>query len=150
MDLLVLTGLFILFSSVGLILLIKNNRFVKSSIKTTGEVVEVWNYQSTNNVTMYSSKVEFRTIKNEVVIITNPSSSNRKPKIGKPITIYYKEEEPNKAKIGSVFELYIIPALLLILGLFSFSYLEIRSWWLGRQIHQTLLEPSLDGSTRNW
>ena len=41
-------------------------------------------------------------------------------------------------------------AILLIMGLFSFGYLEIRSWWLGRQISQTLQSPSLDLSTRNW
>jgi len=41
-------------------------------------------------------------------------------------------------------------AILLIMGLFSFGYLEARSWWLGRQISQTLQSPSLDLSTRNW
>lgn len=40
--------------------------------------------------------------------------------------------------------------ILLIMGLFSFGYLEARSWWLGRQIDATLQSPSIDGSTRNW
>lgn len=119
MDLLVLAGFCILFLAVGLILLIKNNRLIKNSIKTTGEIVEVSDYRSMNNTKMYSSKIEFKTIKNETLIIANPSSSSIRPKIGARVSIYYNELEPDKAKTGGLFTLFVVPSILIAVGVLA-------------------------------
>jgi len=116
MDILIIGGSFALFFFTGLIVLWKNIKFVKSAIRTTGEIVDVWDYRSTSNRRMYSSRIGFQTLKHEGIVFENPSSSTIKPKLGKEVVVYYKEEEPAKAKLGSIFTLYFIPALLMAMG----------------------------------
>ncbi len=41
-------------------------------------------------------------------------------------------------------------AMLLIMGVFTLGYLEMRAWFLGRQITQTLQSPQLDPAQRAW
>lgn len=41
-------------------------------------------------------------------------------------------------------------AMLLIMGLFTWGYLHVRAWYLGRQITWTLASPQLDPAQREW
>jgi hypothetical protein len=126
MDLLILTACGLLFFIVGMVLLYKNTSFVKKAAKAEGEIVEINEYISSSSgrrVRMYSTIIEYTTLKNEAVHFTNPSSSSFKPKMGKKLGVLYHEEEPEKAKIASVFNLYIIPGILIVLGLFLFFLL---------------------------
>jgi hypothetical protein len=117
MEILILGGCTLLFLLTGIILLYKNTQFVKNATKTTGEIVEYTSYMQRTR-TMYTPIIEFKTFNNTTVKFPSPSSSNWKPKIGKTVNIVYHEENPEKAKLDSVFMLYILPVILIVLGLF--------------------------------
>jgi len=118
MEILILGGSSLLFLLTGIILLYKNTQFVKNAIKTIGEIVEISDYMGTSSrKKMYSSVVEFQTFNNSSIRFPNPSSSTTKPEIGKKVEVYYYEDRPEKAKIASVVNLYVLPVVLIALGL---------------------------------
>ena len=67
---------------------------------------------------MYTPIIEFKTYNNTVIKFPSPSSSNWQPKIGRMVNVIYHEENPEKAKLNSVFILFVLPVILIVLGLF--------------------------------
>jgi len=118
MEILLLGGCCLLFLLTGAILLYKNTQFVKNAIKTIGEIVDVSDYMGgTSRKRVYSSIIEFRTFNGTAIRFPNPSSSSIKPELGRKINVIYHEENPEKAKVDSIFLLYILPVILIALGL---------------------------------
>jgi hypothetical protein len=123
MEIILLIGSGLLFLVIGIGLLYMNSQFVKNAVKVKGEIVDVTegaNGNSGRRLRMYSSIIEFITLDNKAQRFTSPVSSNIKPKIGKVLQVYYHVDNPENAKIASVFNLYVIPVVLILFGLFLF------------------------------
>jgi hypothetical protein len=112
----VLIGLGIAFLVIGIVLVVKNSRFVKMATKTTGQIVDMSTFTGDRGHTMYSAVIEFKTFDNKAIRFPHPSSSTRKPKLGREVKVIYREENPEKAKLDSAFGLYIAPVIVFAFG----------------------------------
>ena len=116
MDSFILVLCCVLFFAVGFGFLIKNILFAQNAAKTTGEIVKITDYQRGNR-TIYSSVIEFKTINNRAIRFPNPSSSTFKPEYGEKVQLIYHEDKPEKAKVGTAFQLYIVPVIIILMGI---------------------------------
>ena len=110
------------FFIVGIVLFFKNKKFAETAYKTVGTNVDIKSFQKASiddgrNTTMYAAIIEFKTLNGKLIRFENPSSSNRKPKLGKEVKILYFEDQPEKAKVDSIFQLYILPVIVVLFGI---------------------------------
>lgn len=120
MEIFLLAGSTTLFLITGIVLMYKNIKFVEGATKTMGEIVEINEYNGNNggrNITMYNSIIEFSTFNNTKVRFQDASSSNWKPKMGAKKALYYYEDKPENAKVASIFVLFVVPPILIALGI---------------------------------
>ncbi|MGJ8743137.1 DUF3592 domain-containing protein [Polaribacter sp.] len=117
---------------VGASFLYKNtSEFLKNSIETEGEVIEMIRSRSSSNESlMYKPLVQFYDVNGNVIeFASSVSSSSPSYGIGEKVAVLYTAESPNKAKIkgfftiwGGILILGIMGAVFSAVGLSFFIY----------------------------
>lgn len=115
-----------LFLGVGIALLVTNLAFIKKAVRVEGQVCDITQHRSSRGGRMYGFSVEFETPEGETRKFTNPASSSIMPKDGRVVGVYYLASDPSKAKLDSLFQLYLIPVIVGVPGLLLILALLIR------------------------
>ena len=120
----------------GAAMLIKTRRFVAAANRTPGKVVahETRTSESTDDdnrsvqKTYYHPIIEFKDASGVQRRVTSDTGSNPKSYAdGAAVTVLYDQDDPEKAKIESFGQLWLMPAILLGMGLI-FLIITICIW----------------------
>lgn len=110
----------------GLHFLIKNLHLQKNGIRTIAKVVSTRYVGTSNNTSddntrstpMYSETIEFKTEKNETIVVELGDSSAAQTDIGTERKIIYDPQFPEKPMLNNTLTVVIAPSLFAAGGLF--------------------------------
>ncbi|GGJ23168.1 DUF3592 domain-containing protein [Deinococcus roseus] len=91
--------------------------FLQKSLSANGHVVDLEKGRLSKGGVVYYPFVKYTTRQGKTLIFRNPLGSDPHPDIGDRVTVLYDPQKPASATISSFADLWMIPCILLGLGL---------------------------------
>ncbi len=103
----------VVFTAIGLYLMISTLLFQANAVRVPGTVVadQSWGGE-------HKPRVSFETLDGKAMeFASHPKTRNLMYNVGEKVTVLYDPADPSNAKISSFYELWLTPVILLAIGL---------------------------------
>jgi len=116
---------------VGAVLLVRTVQFVAEAEHATGTVVDMSRERDSEGDVSFHPVVRFRTAQGDtIVFVSSYGSSSPSESPGDRVEVLYDPDDPSDAKLSGLFQVWLFPAVVLLIGASSIG----TAWYRRRRV----------------